>query len=147
MHYKCNYTCTCTVMHLFKTKNIYERYVWNVWDIFLTKSFIIEIYLLYKYKIYLTYMYFTDIFQFDKIYLYHSVCKMRFYTRFACGNPHFHTSWCKISYRNVLFHDEKLYRYFVYTALSFWSGTRFSLPIAAKLGPMLKNLKSTFEQI
>ena len=23
---------------------------------------------------------------------------MRFYARFACGNPHFHTSWYKISY-------------------------------------------------
>ena len=23
---------------------------------------------------------------------------MRFYARFACGNPHFYTSWYKISY-------------------------------------------------
>ena len=26
------------------------------------------------------------------------MCKKRVYARFACGNPHFHTSWYKISY-------------------------------------------------
>ena len=33
-----------------------------------------------------------------KAVLYHSVYKMRFYAGFACGNPHFHTSWYEFSY-------------------------------------------------
>ena len=45
---------------------------------------------------------------------------MRFYARFACGNPHFHTSWYKISYDilvmyygNILVENHVTYRRYV----------------------------------
>ena len=56
--------------------------------------------------------------------LHYFVYKMRFYARFTCGNPYFHTSWYKISY------DTRAKNFFltsVITSLTFGSCCKLTL--------------------
>ena len=59
-----------------------------------------------------------------KILLYHSVCKMRFYARFAYGSSHFHTSWYKISYYTC---SKNVFLTSVITPLAFGSCCKLTL--------------------
>ena len=59
-----------------------------------------------------------------KTIFHHSVCKMRFYARFACGNPHFHTSWYKISYDT---RAKNVFLMSVITSLAFGSCCKLTL--------------------
>ena len=56
---------------------------------------------------------------------------MRFYARFVCGNPHFHTSSYKISYRNVILN-------------AFFSKRHLSTRLAVKLEQFLSDQLEIF---